>query len=137
MTKRHNTNAVSAALLYRVLSCAVLVFSFHIVLAEERSSTAARPPRLSPAESLGTTAGRLLGAAKLCAMESDRLQSIAKYAFAAIDQLATSEADRTSADRNMRDALGIGAADVKADRVTCESVRSALNSLERRLTQPR
>src|SRR5690349_14524729 len=60
---------------------------------------------MSKAEYLGRTAGRVLGAAQSCGAPSERLQATARLAFGAIDQLARSEQDRTSADQRMRDGL--------------------------------
>ena len=123
--------------MYRVLMCTVLFFLFRTADAEESTSTKANPPRLSAAESLGMRAGRVLGAAKICQIDPERLQSIAKQAFAAVDEVGKSESDRASADRHMRDALNLGADDVKKGQITCEALQTALNRLEHQLKQRR
>jgi hypothetical protein len=123
--------------MYRVLLCTVLFFLFCTTDAEESTSTKASPPRLSAAELLGMRAGRVLGAAKICETEPERLQSIAKQTFAAVDEVGKSESDRASADRHMRDALNVGADDIKEGRITCEALQSALNRLEHQLIQRR
>lgn len=89
----------------------------------------------SNAEFLGTTAGRVLGAAQACGTPSERLQATARLAFAAIDELAQSEYDRASADGRMRDALARGRGDIKAGRISCETILSTLGKLEKRLGQ--
>ena len=61
--------------MYRVLMCTVLFFLFRTADAEEPTSTKSNPPRLSAAESLGMRAGRVLGAAKICQIDPERLQS--------------------------------------------------------------
>jgi hypothetical protein len=123
--------------MYRALLCTVLFFLFCTTDAEESTSTKASPPRLSAAELLGMRAGRVLGAAKICQTEPERLQSIAKQTFAAVDEVGKSESDRASADRHMRDALNVGADDIKEGRITCEALQSALNRLEHQLIQRR
>ena len=65
------------------------------------------------------------------------LQSIAKQTFAAVDEVGKSESDRASADRHMRDALNLGADDVKKGQITCEALQTALNRLEHQFTQRR
>src|SRR5215510_3631392 len=90
---------------------------------------------MSKDEFLGSTAGRVLGAAQSCGAPSERLQATARLAFAAIDQLARSEQDRTSADQRMRDGLGLGRADIKAGRTSCEAILSSLGRLEKRLVK--
>ena len=117
--------------------CTVLIFLFCTTDAEESTSTKAKPPRLSAAESLGMRAGRVLGAAKICQIEPERLQSIAKRTFAAVDEVGKSESDRASADRHMRDALNLGADDIKKGRISCEALQTALNRLEHQLIQRR
>ena len=117
--------------------CTVLFFLFRTADAEEPTSTKANPPRLSAAESLGMRAGRVLGAAKICQTEPERLQSIAKQTFAAVDEVGKSDSDRASADRHMRDALNLGADDVKKGQITCEALQTALNRLEHQLKQRR
>ena len=88
---------------------------------------------MSEAEVLGTTSGRVLGAAQLCGIPPERLQRTARLTFTAIDQIARSEQDRTSADERMRDGLGLGHEDIKSKRTSCEAIRSALGKLEKRL----
>src|SRR5690242_434557 len=85
---------------------------------------------MSKAELLGTTAGRVLGAAQACGASSERLQATARLAFAAIDQLAQSEQDGASADARMRDALRRGRQDITAGRTSCEAILSTLGRLE-------
>jgi hypothetical protein len=90
---------------------------------------------MSEAEVLGATAGRVLGAAQVCQVPPERLQATARLAFTAIDQLAQSEQQRTSASERMRDGLGVGRADIKAQRKSCEATRSSLETLEKRLAK--
>ena len=120
--------------MYKPLICTVLLI-FGISHAQEPSSTTGNEAKLSQAELLGTTAGRVLGAAKMCEVKSDRLQSIAKHTFAVIDQIAHSQSDRASADQRMRDSLNLGEEDIRQGRSTCQSSHSALNKLEQRLAQ--
>jgi len=90
---------------------------------------------MSQAELLGSTAGRVLGGAQACGTPSERLQTTARRAFAAIDHLAQSEPDRASADNRMRDGLRRGARDIKAGQTSCETILSSLGKLEKRLGQ--
>ena len=124
------------AAMYKLLMFTALLF-FGLSHAEKPSPTADNPAKPSQAELLGTTAGRLLGAAKICGERSERLQAIAKHAFAVIDQVGHSESDRASADRRMRDGLDLGENDISEGRSTCRSMRSALSKLEQRLAQQR
>jgi hypothetical protein len=122
---------------YRVAVGAVLFFFFFLgnATAEEPSSTKARPAKLSGAELWGTTAGRVLGAATMCGVKSERLQLVARRTFALIDQVGKGESDRASADKRMREGLKNGRDDIKEGRSTCQATRSALDKLEQRLAQ--
>ena len=121
--------------MYKLLICTVLLL-FGISNAQEPPPATGNPAKPSQAELVGTIAGRVLGAAKMCGIKSERLQSTAKHAFAAIDQIAHSESDRASADRRMRDGITLGVDDIREGRSTCGAIRSALKKLEQRLTQP-
>jgi hypothetical protein len=90
---------------------------------------------MSKAELLGATAGRVLGAAHTCGIPPERLQATARLTFAAIDQVAKSDQDRTSANDRMRDALTLGREDIDAQRTSCQAARSALGRLEKRVTK--
>jgi hypothetical protein len=124
---------------YRVAVRAVLFFFVLLgdTSAAEQSSTRASPAKLSGAERWGTTAGRVLGAATMCGVKSERLQSIARRTFALIDQVGKGESDRASADKRMRDGLKIGRDDITEGRSTCQATRSELDKLEQRLAQRR
>ena|SRR5690349_16820270 len=122
--------------MYKLLMFTALLF-FGLSHAEKPSATVGNPANPSQAELLGTTAGRLLGAAKSCGEKSERLQAIAKRAFAVIDQIGHSEPDRASANRRMRDGLKLGENDIREGRSTCRSMHSALSKLEQRLAQQR
>jgi hypothetical protein len=63
---------------------------------------------------------------------SDRPRAVTvnREAFAAVDEVGKSESDLASADRHMRDALNLGADDVKKGQITCEALQTALNRLE-------
>jgi hypothetical protein len=90
---------------------------------------------MSEAELLGTTAGRVLGAAQACQVSPERLQTTARLAFAAIDQLAKSDHDQSSANKRMRDGLVLGREDIKAERTSCEVALSVLGRLEKRVRE--
>ena len=92
---------------------------------------------MSEAELLGTTAGRVLGAAQTCGVPPERLQATARLTFTVIDQVAKSDQDRTSANQRMRDGLSLGREDIKAKRTSCEALRSALGKLEKRVRERR
>ena len=88
---------------------------------------------MSEAELLATTAGRVLGAAQACQDSPERLQTTARLTFAAIDQVAKSDQDQTSANKRMRDGLVLGREDIKAERTSCEVALSVLGRLEKRV----
>ena len=90
---------------------------------------------MSEAELLGTTAGRVLGAAQACQVPAQRLRVTARLTFTAIDQVAKSDHDVTSANKRMRDGLLLGREDIKAERTSCEVALSALGRLEKRVRE--
>jgi hypothetical protein len=92
---------------------------------------------LSNVDTLAVHSGRILGAAKACGIDGQRLKGTAELAFLTINARAASKREQEQATSIFAVAMDEGTKQVRSGQAKCAEVRSAYETIDRDLRRIR
>ena len=89
--------------------------------------------QLTNAETIAGLSGRIIGAAKACGVDGNRLAKTAEKVFAVVKVRARSDKEEGAAVMLFVDAINAGGSEVTSGRSSCREARSAFSEMERKV----